>query len=30
MHHDPLVFATTDRPSQILLLLMVATAILAL
>ncbi len=30
MHHDPLVFATRDRPSQMLFLLMAATAMLAL
>jgi 4-hydroxybenzoate polyprenyltransferase/phosphoserine phosphatase len=30
MHHDPVVFATKDRTSQILILLMVAIAILAL
>jgi 4-hydroxybenzoate polyprenyltransferase len=30
MHHDPVVFATHDRTSGILILLMVATAILAI
>jgi hypothetical protein len=30
MHHDPVVFATSDRTSRILLLLMAATAILAI
>jgi hypothetical protein len=30
MHHDPVVFATSDWTSRILLLLMVATAILAI
>ena len=30
MHHDPVVFATNDRTSRILLLLMVGTAILAI